>query len=499
MDIGPHIPQAGCSVVLTSSSALSDKGQIQQPAQSGTFSTLLKDASQNLSEEQFPPLANPEDPIQPAPSTEVDDQATGVVLIGIPVASFVAADLPAAACPVASKVESLEGATKIQPESIESIPLPPQGLSVVALPDNRTVKTELVPVDPPKPSTADSSIDSSPHLVPDLVRSGETAAGQEGSRTTDEVPIRKGRSTPVALPPVPLDQPSGNSTLPAKPLPGFMITDQEPSPVKEDQGGKILFPAASVNAGIQSLDRPSAGVQPLAMLQEQGAQPTTLPGQSLLVPITGVSGGGGQDPFGTDAQGAGDGTFFRFGESGMPESATRGSQPQIFNGQFASAMQAQSSAPGEGSSVVTPAADRLKMTQAFLGEDHSATMTSAHGKVQSVHVELPSQEAGPLSVRISMMDQTVHTQFTTDRSDLGAILIGRQDQLQQNLIKSGLELGQFQVHINQEGRQEAFSDRQPRRHGGATEQQPALQGQSEQSHDQERPNYRSTRALSLFA
>ena len=98
-----------------------------------------------------------------------------------------------------------------------------------------------------------------------------------------------------------------------------------------------------------------------------------------------------------------------------------------------------------------------------------------------------------------MTDQMVHTQFTTDRSDLGAILIGRQDQLQQSLTKSGLELGQFQVHVNQEGRQEAFPDRQSRRNGEASEQQQAAQGQSEQSHDQERPNYRSTRALSLFA
>ncbi len=127
----------------------------------------------------------------------------------------------------------------------------------------------------------------------------------------------------------------------------------------------------------------------MTMVQEQGTQPTTLPGQSLSVPVIGVSGGGEQDPFGTDAQGAGDETFFRFGESGAPESVTRGNQSQPFNGQFTSAMQAQSSASGEGTSVMTPAADRLKMTQAFLGEDHSATVTSASGKVQSVHVELP--------------------------------------------------------------------------------------------------------------
>jgi hypothetical protein len=363
MDIGPHILQAGCSVASTSSSASSEKGQIQQPAQSGTFSALLKDVSQNLSDEQHPQLANPEDPIKPAPSAEVDDQTTGAVLSGIAVASFVAVpDLPAAACPVASKAESLEGATKIQPQSIESIPLPPQGVTVVALSDDRTMGTEPVPVDPLKPVILDSSIDSLPRPVLDLDRSGEASARQEGARATDGLPARNDRSALVALLPDYPEQQSGNLPLAAKMPPGPLITDQEPSPAKEDQGGKIVFPAAFVNAGIQSLDRPSAGVQPLAMVQEQGAQPTTLPSQHLFVSMTGVSGGGEQDPFGTDAQGAGDGTFFRFGESGTPESVTRGNQSQFFNGQFTSALQAQSSAPGEGSSVVTPAADRLKMT-----------------------------------------------------------------------------------------------------------------------------------------
>jgi hypothetical protein len=170
-----------------------------------------------------------------------------------------------------------------------------------------------------------------------------------------------------------------------------------------------------------------------------------------------------------------------------------------FNGQFTSVQQAQSSTKGESSSGVTPEADHLKMAQTLLGEDHSATMTSASGKAQVVHMELPSHDSGPLSVRISMTDQTVHTQFTTDRNDLGALLFTRQDQLQQSLTKSGMELGQFQVHIDQRGQQEAFPDRQPRRNGGASEQQPASQDHNQESQDRERPNHRPSRVLSLFA
>jgi flagellar hook-length control protein FliK len=139
------------------------------------------------------------------------------------------------------------------------------------------------------------------------------------------------------------------------------------------------------------------------------------------------------------------------------------------------------------------------MTQTLLGDDHPATMTSVSGKAQVVHLELPPHESGPLGVRISMTDQTVHTQFTTDRSDLGALLLTRQDQLQQSLTKSGLELGQFQVHIDQQGRQEAFPDRQSRRNGEELEQQSSSQAQDQEAHNRDRPDHRPSRTLSLFA
>jgi hypothetical protein len=144
--------------------------------------------------------------------------------------------------------------------------------------------------------------------------------------------------------------------------------------------------------------------------------------------------------------------------------------------------------------------DHLKMTQAVLGENHAMTVASASGKAQVVHVELPSHDSGPLSVRIAMTDQTVHAQFTTDRNDLGALLLTRQDQLQQSLTKSGLELGQFQVHVNQGGQQDTFLDRQSRRNGEASEQQ--QQRSEDDNHpaqDRERPNHGPPRGLSLFA
>jgi hypothetical protein len=487
MDTGLLISPAGCSAASTSSSLLSEKVQPLQLAESGIFSTLLTDVVKSLSDGKLSPFSNVDVPTEPVPLLEADDHATGAALSGIAVG------------PVDDKAESLEGSTKLHVQSTESIPLLPQGLSVGALLEDLTVQTEPVPVDSAKSRTAGSSIDSLPATVLGLNRLGETLARQEGLRTTDESSIRKDRSAPVALSPDLPEQPSDNPTLSTKPLPGTLIPDQEPAPVMEDQGAKIVLPAASSNVAIQSLERSSAGMQPVAMAQTQGIHATALSDQSLSVPVIGEGGGEGRNPFGTDAQGAGDGTFFRSGESGVPESATRGNQSQPFNGQFTSAVQAQSSPQGEGSSVVTPSADRLKMAQAFLGEDHSATATGVHGKVQTVHVELPSHDSGPLSVRISMTDQMVHTQFTTDRNDLGALLFTRQDQLQQSLAKSGLELGQFQVHIDQRGQQEALPDRQSRRNGEASEQQPDSQDRNQQAQDRERPNPRPSRALSLFA
>lgn len=498
MDIGLLIPPPGRSAAPPSSSALSENGQVQQPTQSGTFSALLKDAAQNTYDEQTPPLSDADDPIEPAPSTEADNHATGAALSGIAVALFFQArDFHEVASTVADNAESLQNSTGFNLQSIESIPLLPQGLGVVAPHDDGTLGHEPVPADPPQPWTTDSSINSLLQPVLDHNQSSVTSAIQEGSRALDVPPIRNGRGAPVDLAPVPLEQLSGDSALLSTLPPGSLISEQGPSPVMENQGARNFPPAAYVNGDVQFLNRPSTVIQPSAIVQEeQGTQETALLGQSLPVPVIGESGGGGQDPFGADAQGAGEGTFF---ESGPQESVMRGNQSPLFNDQFTSARQPQSSSQGEGSSVVTPTADNLKMTQALLGEDHSATMTSASGKAQTVHLELPSHDSGPLSVRISMTDQTVRTQFTTDRSDLGALLMGRQDQLQQNLTKSGLELGQFQVHIDQQGRQEAFPDRQSRRNGGASEQQPASQDHNQEAQDRERPNHRPSRALSLFA
>ena len=492
MDIGLFIAPADYSAVSASLSALSEKGQLQQPDQNETFSALLKDVAQDLFEEQLPPFSYVDDPGESASLAAAGDSSTGGVLSGIAVASvFEGRDPHETVSPVADKEESVQSPTGVIGESVDSTFLLSQGLSMVAPRDGGTLGPEPVPTDPPKPGIMDSSNSPLPQPVLDHAQLSDISATHAGSQALDAPSIRNDGGVPADRSPAPLKQPSGNSTLPSTPPPSFPISDQRPVPLTEDQGERNLLSTVSVDGGIQSLDRLSIEVQPSAKVHAQVTEEPVLPGQSLPASVIGDSGGRGQDLFEADAQGGGEGAFFDFRENRAPESVTRDNQFPFFNGQFTSARQAQSSTDGESSSVVT--------LSAILGEDHSSTMTSVPGKAQAVHVELPSHNSGPLSVRISMTDQTVHTQFTTDRNDLGALLFMRQDQLQQNLAKSGLELGQFQVHIDQQGRQEALPDRQSRRNGGASEQQPASQDHNQQAQDRERPNHRSSRALSLFA
>jgi len=549
MDNGLLISSSSCSSTQASSSALSGTGQSQHRTHCRSFSAHFKDAVKNTDDKQTPLRSDAEDPIESVPATTVDDHATGTALIGIVVGSL--SQVPnthEAATPVDDKAESVpnrgpspspipipslspssslnsgpspslnpsprpspsSNLTPIpspdlnqnpighNPESIESIPLLSQGLRVVAPPaDGTLLGHEPMPADLPQPKTTDSPSASAPQPVLDSDQSSEVPATPIDSSTTNKPAIRNGRDIPAHLAPVPLEQPSDASALTDTRPPSPLISDQGAPPIMKNQGGTNLLPAAHGSGIVPSLARPSTDIHTSPIIQEHGDQETTLLSQSLSVRVIEDSGRGEQGSFGDLAQGAG--SLFQFNASGTPESVMRGNQSPLFSDQFMLAQQTAPSPQGIGSPVVTSTADHLKLTQSLFSGDHSATMTSTPGIPQTIHVQLPSDDSGPLNVRISMTDQTVHTQFTTDRSDLGALLFMRQDQLQQTLVKSGLELGQFQVHVNQEGRQDALPDRQSRRHDGMPDQQPASQDHNSQTPDRERHNHRPLRALSLFA
>jgi len=326
-----------------------------------------------------------------------------------------------------------------------------------------------------------------------------TELKQTVPRVTEESSIRSGGSATVDLGPVPLKPSPADPTLPSTPPIGSLIPDQAPSPVVEIQDAKNLLVAASVNGAVHTpLDRPSTGIQQPIIVSDQGTQGTTPLGQSLSTMMMGEQERGQEESSGADGQGQGEATLLRSRTTGTLESSGRDNQSPQFIDQFTTARQNQSSSSGEGAPTVTPAAEQLKMTQAFFAEDRSSH-TAVPGTAHTVHMDLPTHDSGPLSVRISVTDQMVHTQFTTDRSDLGQFLLARQDQLHQDLSKSGLELGQFHVHVDRHGQQGAPSEGQSRRQGETKGDSPPQQQAAQQDQEQKRQHARSIQALSVFA
>ena len=524
MAIGLLTPPTGCSTAQSSSHTSAETGEPQHHIHCRAFSAHLKDAVKNTDDKRTPSRPDADHPIESVPATAVDDHAAGSSLIGIVVVSLSQVpDTQEVASTVAAKVESLPTAdvnasvtTNSAPsptptssstlsgptgQNIESTSLLLQGLTVVVSPDDGTLDQVAVAAQSSPSKTTDPSSVSLPQPALNPDSSSVVSTTPVDSPATNRPGSRNGHGGPVHLVPVPLEQPSDASALSGTRPPGTLSPDQGSPLIMESQGSTNPPPAAQGqgNALVQSLVRPSADIRPSAMIQEQGDHETTLLSQSQSVRVIQDSGGGEQGSFSDLAQGEGEGSLFQFTAGGVPELVTRGNQSPLFIDQFMSARQTQSLPQGTGSPVVMSTTDHLKLTQSLLSGDHSATMTSTSGMPQTIYMQLPSHDSGPLNVRISMTDQTVHTQFTTDRNDLGAFLFMRQDQLQQNLIKSGLELGQFQVHVNQEGRQDALPDRPSRRNDGAPEQQSASQDHNRQAQDRDRPNHRPMRALSLFA
>lgn len=481
MDIGVYIPSAGSPAAPTSSRESADYSQCAQHVQSETFSALITDIAQSLSGEEPLPPSESDALTESTSSSDAGAQSTMASVEGLAlVPDSKGQDLSGG---ISTEVGHAEPAQSVQLSSahgMEFFSFASQNMSLSHARESGTKAQDRAAIDAALAEPADRPDYQILQSLadPELSRKALTNELKHTAlRTMNELPVRNGGGTPVDPDPAPLEQTPGDSTLLSTPLPGSLVSDRWQSSVMERQGARNILASAYGNGNIQSPDRLSLGVQPLAMLQALETEETA-PLESLGVSVAGVGSGREQDP---------------------QESLTRDNQPLFFSGQSVLARQAQAQPQGTSGSVATTTGDRLTMAQAFLGEDHSAAMTSASGKAQAVHVELLSHDSGPLSVRISMTDQTVHTQFTTDRNDLGALLLTRHDQLQHTLAKSGLELGQFQVHIDQRSQQDAAPDRQPRRNGDASEHQPGSQNHNQDARDREQPKYRSPSVLSLFA
>ncbi len=80
------------------------------------------------------------------------------------------------------------------------------------------------------------------------------------------------------------------------------------------------------------------------------------------------------------------------------------------------------------------------------------TEPAGGASVQSLHLEVERPDLGGVQVRVVLADQTVHAKVTTGQVEVRDFLVARQDQLAVGLKASGLEMGEFQVDVDPQGR-----------------------------------------------
>jgi hypothetical protein len=116
----------------------------------------------------------------------------------------------------------------------------------------------------------------------------------------------------------------------------------------------------------------------------------------------------------------------------------------------------------------------------------------------SVQFDLAPADFGQLRVRVVLSDHTIHTHMSTDRAELGQMLTGQQEQLSTQLTAAGLDLGRFQVQVDQERTNHSGQEWQSQAHNGTAHQQ---RDPRQQDPSQKAPVPAQTRTgmLSLFA
>jgi len=124
--------------------------------------------------------------------------------------------------------------------------------------------------------------------------------------------------------------------------------------------------------------------------------------------------------------------------------------------------------------------------------------TSQVPATHAVQFDMAPAEFGQLRVRVLLSDHTIHTHMSTDRAELGQMLMGQQEQLNTQLSAAGLDLGRFQVQVNQERTNHSGQEWQSQAQGGSSKQQGDPR-QQDRSPETPVPSQKRTGLLSLFA
>jgi Flagellar hook-length control protein FliK len=156
--------------------------------------------------------------------------------------------------------------------------------------------------------------------------------------------------------------------------------------------------------------------------------------------------------------------------------------------------QSQGGAPSNSQSVSAPAVPPSSQTNRLSPDLETAPVPLT----QAVQFDLAPADFGQLRVRVVLSDHTVHTRMSTDRAELGQMLTSQQEQLSTQLTVAGLDLGRFQVQVDQERSNHSGQEWPSQAQGGPSQQQ-RNHRQQEPSHEAPLPIQKRTGMLSLFA
>jgi len=181
-------------------------------------------------------------------------------------------------------------------------------------------------------------------------------------------------------------------------------------------------------------------------------------------------------------------------EVSSPVPQLRTSEPAEGGTQYSSYQQGQGGTPPNIRSAPASSVPVLPQTNPLSPDAEPAPVP----RTQSVQFDLSPADFGQLRVRVVLSDHTIHTHMSTDRAELGQMLTGQQEQLSTQLSTAGLDLGRFQVHVDQDRTNQSGQNGQSQAHQGPSQQRRESRSQ-DTPHDAPVPSAPRTGILSYFA
>lgn len=341
-------------------------------------------------------------------------------------------------------------------------------------------------------------------------------AKSDSERTDSDIPV-----TVQADNGLPLTAPQGQKVETMDPNQGLLIKEHQerdvpqapvPSGQVAVQGQEVAKQAATATTQpilqqheAVAAERDQVPVQPLLgkgelSLHQKHIQAASSEAQPAAVLPGRMQDDGQGFASGSDGKGKDDGLKWLahadFQSAEMPSRAPEPATVESADGghQYSSYQQGQGGVPSNIRPAATSTAPAPPQPSP-LGPDPEPT---AVPRTHAVQFDMAPADFGQLRVRVVLSDHTIHTHLSTDRAELGQMLTGQQEQLSAQLTAAGLDLGRFQVQVDQERSHQSGQDRQSQAHSGTTQQQRDPR-QQDRPQDVPAPPQKRSGVLSLFA